>query len=286
MSTSTDGTVATIAATATDLSGYATTTALTNYAPKFTATSPLSLSAANALSVDLSSYALSSALSSYATTTALATKQATIPQNLSTQTGFVGLWDSFNTVMKGLVCTAPLLVTSASAYVTLALSTTAAYTMGALTCTGAAAVGSLTSTGLATVGSLTCNGDATVTGNLQVNGTLNADSLVWASGRITANGTTSSNTGGTDWTVSRISTGIFRITFVTAHPMGSSYTVLVTAWGALSYVRYSQNPPTSTYFKVVLYTTTVSLVHTPFSFMVMNCKTSKTSGVSSSNWLP
>ena len=58
-----------------------------------------------------------------AITNSIATKQATIPQNLSLQTGFVGIWDSFNTIMKGLVCTAPLLVTSASAYLGLALST-------------------------------------------------------------------------------------------------------------------------------------------------------------------
>ena len=66
LTTSTDRKTATIAATPVDLSGYATTGVLASYAPKFTTTLPLALSASNVLSVDLSSYALSSALSSYA----------------------------------------------------------------------------------------------------------------------------------------------------------------------------------------------------------------------------
>ena len=140
------------------------------------------------------------------------------------------------------------------------MSTTATYTMGALACTG-----------LATVGSLQCNGDATTTGNLTVGSTLNSDALVWATGKIGSTGAPlTTGQGGSNWQATRSSTGIYRITFSTAHPAGANYTVQVTAHGMLSYVRYSTNPPTSTYFEVVSYSTSFVLTDAPWSFIVMN----------------
>ena len=200
-----------------------------------------------------------------AITNSIATKQATIPQNLSLQTGFVGIWDSINTIMKGLVCTAPLLVTSASAYLGLALSTTATYTMGALACTG-----------LATVGSLHCNGNATTTGNLTVGGVLNSDALVWASGKISSTGAILTAQGGSTFTCARstgFATGVFHITFSAAHPSGGgNYTIHLTSqYPAVSVmVRSSTVVQASTGFDVILQNSTWACVDAVFYFMVMN----------------
>ena len=161
------------------------------------------------------------------------------------------------------MCSAPLVLTSATAYLTLALSTTATYTMGVLTCAG-----------LATVGSLTCNGTALVKGDLTVNGNLNNDCYCWAAGKISSTGSPFTINGGSAWTCARASgqpTGVFRITFTNAHPLGSgNYTIFVTSQGAISYVRYPTNAPTSTYFEVILYSTQFALLDAAFSFMVMN----------------
>ena len=197
------------------------------------------------------------------------------------QAGFVGLWDSINTIMKGLVCTAPLLLTSASAYLGLALTTTATYTMGALACTGLATVGSMACTALATVGSFQCNVDAlvkgllTVNGNIWVNGTLNPDALIWVGGRVYgANATINQTTFAGSWSVTRSSgqaTGYYRITFSSAHPIGTAnYSVFVTGFGGNAVVRATTAPPTTTYFEVVTTTPTGVSADVSFSFMVMN----------------
>ena len=86
---------------------------------------------------------------------AIATKQGTIPATFTLALGFQAIWDTANLLIKGLVVQAPILMTSTSTYLKLALDTAATYTMGVLTCTG-----------LATVGSLQCNGNATTTGNI------------------------------------------------------------------------------------------------------------------------
>ena len=201
---------------------------------------------------------------------AIASKQGTIPATFTVALGFQAIWDTANLLIKGLVVQTPILMTSTASYLKLALDTAATYTMGVLTCTG-----------LATVGSLQCNSPAlfkdnlTVNGNINVLGTINADAIAWVGGRVYGAGvsiTTTTNVN--SWTLARStgqSTGYFRITFSSAHPIGNgNYSVFVTGLGGNAYVRATTAPPTSTYFEVVTTTPTGVSADVSFSFMVMN----------------
>ena len=178
--------------------------------------------------------------------------------------------------MKGLVCTAPLLITTASAYLGLSLSTTETYTMGVLACTVLATVGLMACTGLATVGSFQCNGTATTTGNLTVGGVLNPSALVWASGKISSTGAILTSQGGSTFTCARSAgspIGVFHITFLTAHPSGGgNYTIhLATQYPAVSaMIRSTTVVQTSTGFDVILSGSTWAYVDAVFYFTVMN----------------
>ena len=153
------------------------------------------------------------------------------------------------------------------------LTCTGLATVGSLTCTALATVGSLTSTGLATIGSLQCNGTATVINNLTVGGTINcsgvnAYALCWASGKVTSAGAAMSTQGANPWTVAKLSTGVYRVTFTTAHPAGANYTTLVTPVNSYATIRAANT--TSTYFEVATFTASGTVVDAYWHFMVMN----------------
>ena len=195
---------------------------------------------------------------------AIAGKQATIPATFTMALGFQALWDTATTTIKGLICTAPLLVTSTTSYLTLALSTTVAYTMGSLTCTGFARVGSIQS-----------EGSATIISTLTVGGSINCASIVssavcWASGKVSTAGVlqTTGTNGAAFWSVAKISTGVYRATFISPHPSGLGYTVLVTPVNGYANIRGANT--TSAYFEVATFTTAGVAADGYWHFMVMN----------------
>ena len=86
---------------------------------------------------------------------------------------------------------------------------------------------------------------------------------------VSATGTKITGTGQVAWTVSRVSTGVYTITFPTAHPSGANYIISVTAQGVLAMVR-GTTAPTSSSFQVVTYTVgTVTVVDAIFHFLVL-----------------
>ena len=78
-----------------------------------------------------------------------------------------------------------------------------------------------------------------------------------------------SGTGQTSWTISRSATGMYIITFGTAHPSGANYIVTASGQGVMAIVRTAV-PATSTSFQVSSYANgTSTLVDGIFSFMVL-----------------
>ena len=98
---------------------------------------------------------------------------------------------------------------------------------------------------------LTC-AQLPIVNTLDVAGTVSMPGYMWAAGMVSATGSKLSGTGQMSWTVSRVSTGIYTITWGTAHPLGANYIVTLTAQGLMSMIRNTV-VPTSLSFQVVLY---------------------------------
>ena len=78
--------------------------------------------------------------------------------------------------------------------------------------------------GLSVIGTLA------ITGNLTVSGRVTMPGYMFAAGVVSATGTKTTGTGQVAWTVARSAgqaTGVYTITFPTAHPLGSNYIVTV-----------------------------------------------------------
>ena len=117
--------------------------------------------------------------------------------------------------------------------------------------------------GLSVIGTLA------ITGNLTVSGSVSMPGYMWTAGLVSAAGTKMIGTGQTSWTVSRSATGMYRITFGTAHPSGGNYIVTVCGQGTMAIVRTAV-PATSTSFQVSSYTNgTSTLIDGIFSFTVL-----------------
>ena len=176
--------------------------------------------------------------------------------------------------LANATCSGTLGVTGATTLSTATCSGTLGVT-GKTTMTSATCSTTLGVTGATNLGgALTCTGAATFNSDVTVNGTLNAIGMVWMTGRVGSTGTPLSGEGAAgSYTVARAASqpaGVWRITFPT-HPNGNgNYTINVTGIGMFAFVRYTLNPPTSTYFEVVCYNTSMVLTDTPFSFMVLN----------------
>ena len=122
-----------------------------------------------------------------------------------------------------------------------------------------AVTGTLTSSGL-----ITANAGLTVTGNANIPG------YTFASGYVGAFGANVTSTGRVTWTASMTSTGLYLITFASAHPLGANYIVHVTSQGGTAAVRGSTYVPTSTTFGVhSLAIGTGRPTALPFSFTVL-----------------
>ena len=92
---------------------------------------------------------------------------------------------------------------------------------------------------------------------------------MWVAGLVSATGEKSAQTGQVSWSVSHASTGIYIITFASAHPLGANYIVNVSAYANWGYVRTAV-APTSTTFQVATYLFgTTTLQDSIFSFMVL-----------------
>ena len=106
-----------------------------------------------------------------------------------------------------------------------------------------------------------------ITGNVSMPG------YMWAAGVVSAAATKTTGTGQVVWTVARSTgqaTGVYTITFPTAHPLGSNYIVTVTGVGTMNFQRGASYAPTSTTFQAVSYQFgTTTLQDAPFSFMVL-----------------
>ena len=76
---------------------------------------------------------------------------------------------------------------------------------------------------------------------------------MWAAGVVSATGTKITGTGQVVWTVARVSTGIYTITFPTAHPLGANYIIGLVPQGVWGMIRNAV-APTLTSFQVVTYT--------------------------------
>ena len=106
------------------------------------------------------------------------------------------------------------------------------------------------------------------TNTVAVTGNVSMPGYLFAAG--TVSGTKLASTGQVSYIVNRVSTGIFQITFASAHPLGVNYIVMGTAQGYSSNVRSDgSNKPTSTAFQFIAYTTSGTLTDAVFSFMVL-----------------
>ena len=137
----------------------------------------------------------------------------------------------------------------------------------------------VTLTNLTTLGTATMNAGLSVTGalgltgNLTVSGRVTMTGYMFAAGVVSAAATKTTGTGQVVWTVARSAgqaTGVYTITFPTAHPLGSNYIVTVTGVGTMNFLRGASYAPTSTTFQVVSYQFgTTTLQDAPFSFMAL-----------------
>ena len=121
--------------------------------------------------------------------------------------------------------------------------------------------------GLSVIGTLAITGNLTVSGNVSMPGYL------FCAGYVSATGTKITSTGQVSYTVARVAgyaTGVWTITFASAHPLGANYIINLTAQGGTSYISPGSGAPTSTTFKCATYQTyTSTLIDTPFYFMVL-----------------
>ena len=62
-----------------------------------------------------------------------------------------------------------------------------------------------------------------IVNTLDVTGVVSMPGYMWAAGTVSATGTKLSGTGQMSWTVARVSTGIYTISWTTAHPLGANY---------------------------------------------------------------
>ena len=93
--------------------------------------------------------------------------------------------------------------------------------------------------GLSVIGTLAITGNLTVSGNVSMPG------YMWAAGVVSATGTKITGIGQVVWTVSRVSTGIYTITFPTPHPLGAKYIIGLVSQGVWGMIRNAV-APTST----------------------------------------
>ena len=91
---------------------------------------------------------------------------------------------------------------------------------------------------------------------------------MWAAGVVSAAGTKITGTGQVVWTVTRVSTGIYSITFPTPHPLGANYIISIVAQGLWGMIR-NTIAPTSTSFQVVTYTVGTTVSDGVFHFSVL-----------------
>ena len=124
---------------------------------------------------------------------------------------------------------------------------------------------------------LTLNGYGTTKialGNtVAVTGNVTMPGYLFCAGMVSMALGKAASTGQVAWTVARVSgfaTGVYIITFATAHPLGANYIVNITAVGTMAFLRGSSYAPTSTTFQVVSYQFgTTTLQDAPFSFMAL-----------------
>ena len=124
---------------------------------------------------------------------------------------------------------------------------------------------------------LTLNGYGTTKialGNtVAITGNVSMPGYLFCAGYVGAAGTKITSTGQVSYIVARTSgyaTGVWTITFASAHPLGPNYIVNLTAQGGTSYISPNTGAPSSTLFKCATYqTTTTTLIDTPFYFTVL-----------------
>ena len=126
---------------------------------------------------------------------------------------------------------------------------------------------SIMQAGLSVIGTLA------ITGNLTVSGDVTMPNYLFCAGYIGAPGTKITSTGRVSYTVARTSgyaTGVWTITFASAHPLGANYIVNFSAQGGNSWISPGSGAPPSTSFKCATYQmATTTLIDIPFYFMVL-----------------
>ena len=97
---------------------------------------------------------------------------------------------------------------------------------------------------------------------------------LFRAGYVGATGTKITSTSQVSYTVARTSgyaTGVWTITFASAHPLGANYIVNLSAQGVTSYLSPGSGASTSTLLKCATYQVgTTTLIDTPFYFMVLS----------------
>ena len=87
-----------------------------------------------------------------------------------------------------------------------------------------------------------------ITGNVSMPG------YMFCAGFVSATGTRTTSTGQVRYTVTRLSgypTGVWPITFASAHPLGANYIINFSAQGGNSWISPNTGAPTSTGFNVL-----------------------------------
>ena len=111
------------------------------------------------------------------------------------------------------------------------------------------------------------------TNALAVTGNVSMPGYMFCAGFVSATGSKTTSTGQVSYSVSRVSgyaTGVWQITFASAHPLGANYIINLTCHGANGYISPGSSAPTSAGFKCAMYgNATTVLVDTPFYFMVL-----------------
>ena len=116
------------------------------------------------------------------------------------------------------------------------------------------------------VGSYTTPG----TNALSVTGTVSMPGYTFCSGMVEAAGTKQTSTGQVTYTSGLISTGVYSITFPTAHPIGNTYITNITGKGVVAIMQNTSPAPTTTTFQVQCYAVgTAAPTAGGFNFMVL-----------------
>ena len=93
---------------------------------------------------------------------------------------------------------------------------------------------------------------------------------LWAAGVISAAGFKLSSTGRNTWSVTKLATGNYSISWTPAHPLGLYYNVQLTGQGCNVFVRGCGGPLTSTSFQALSYLVgTITLADCIFSFSIL-----------------